>query len=105
MGVLPIVNENDTISVSVIETFAFTNSRPLNKIQEIKFGDNDTLSAVTSSMIHADFLILLTDVDGLYTANPRKDPTAKQVEVVESVAAIRSQGWFILLLYSLALPA
>ncbi|KAL1680965.1 Aspartate/glutamate/uridylate kinase [Schizophyllum commune] len=74
MGVLPIVNENDTISVS-----------------EIKFGDNDTLSAVTSSMIHADFLILLTDVDGLYTANPRKDPTAKQVEVVESVAAIRSQ--------------
>ncbi|KAI5899147.1 glutamate 5-kinase [Schizophyllum commune H4-8] len=74
MGVLPIVNENDTISVS-----------------EIKFGDNDTLSAVTSSMIHADFLVLLTDVDGLYTANPRKDPTAKQVEVVESVAAIRSQ--------------
>ncbi|KAL1741360.1 Aspartate/glutamate/uridylate kinase [Schizophyllum fasciatum] len=74
MGVLPIVNENDTISVS-----------------EIKFGDNDTLSAVTSSMIHADFLVLLTDVDGLYTANPRKDPTAKHVEVVESVAAIRSQ--------------
>ena len=58
----------------------------------MKFGDNDTLSAVTSSMIHADFLVLLTDVDGLYTANPRKDPTAKQVEVVESVAAIRSQG-------------
>ena len=64
----------------------------LNESQEIKFGDNDTLSAVTSSMIHADFLVLLTDVDGLYTANPRKDPTAKQVEVVESVAAIRSQG-------------
>ncbi|KAJ7935221.1 glutamate 5-kinase [Mycena leptocephala] len=74
MGVVPIVNENDTVSVS-----------------EIKFGDNDTLSAVTSSMIHADYLFLLTDVDGLYTSNPRKDPLAKQIEVVTSIAAIRSQ--------------
>ncbi|KAM6500978.1 glutamate 5-kinase [Amanita muscaria] len=74
MGVVPIVNENDTVSVS-----------------EIKFGDNDTLSAITASMIHADYLFLLTDVDGLYTANPRKDPNAKQIEAVESVAAIRSQ--------------
>ncbi|KAJ6497539.1 glutamate 5-kinase, partial [Mycena sanguinolenta] len=74
MGVVPIVNENDTVSVS-----------------EIKFGDNDTLSAVTSSMIHADYLFLLTDVDGLYTSNPRKDPLAKQIEVVTSIASIRSQ--------------
>ncbi|KZT03469.1 glutamate 5-kinase [Laetiporus sulphureus 93-53] len=74
MGVVPIVNENDTVSVS-----------------EIKFGDNDTLSAITSSMIHADYLFLLTDVDGLYTSNPRKDPDAKQIEVVSSIAAIRSQ--------------
>ncbi|GAW06690.1 glutamate 5-kinase [Lentinula edodes] len=74
MGVVPIVNENDTISVS-----------------EIKFGDNDTLSAITSSMIHADYLFLLTDVDGLYTANPRKDSKAKQIEVVTSISAIRSQ--------------
>ncbi|KAF8954965.1 glutamate 5-kinase [Flammula alnicola] len=74
MGVVPIVNENDTISVS-----------------EIKFGDNDTLSAITSSMVHADYLFLLTDVDGLYTANPRKDPNAKQIEVVNSIAAIRSE--------------
>ncbi|PFH53564.1 hypothetical protein AMATHDRAFT_54750 [Amanita thiersii Skay4041] len=74
MGVVPIVNENDTVSVS-----------------EIKFGDNDTLSAVTASMIHADYLFLLTDVDGLYTANPRKDPAAKQIETVDSVSAIRSQ--------------
>ncbi|KAJ3753184.1 glutamate 5-kinase [Lentinula raphanica] len=74
MGVVPIVNENDTISVS-----------------EIKFGDNDTLSAITSSMIHADYLFLLTDVDGLYTANPRKDPNAKQIEVVTSISAIRTQ--------------
>ncbi|OBZ75551.1 Ribose-phosphate pyrophosphokinase 2 [Grifola frondosa] len=58
---------------------------------EIKFGDNDTLSAITSSMIHADYLFLLTDVDGLYTANPRKDPTAALIEEVTSIAAIRSQ--------------
>ncbi|KIN93583.1 hypothetical protein M404DRAFT_170825 [Pisolithus tinctorius Marx 270] len=74
MGVVPIVNENDTISVS-----------------EIKFGDNDTLSAITSSMIHADYLFLLTDVDGLYTANPRKDPAAKKIDIVTSVADIRAQ--------------
>ncbi|KAI0781493.1 glutamate 5-kinase [Trametes elegans] len=74
MGVVPIVNENDTVSVS-----------------EIKFGDNDTLSAVTSSMIHADYLFLLTDVDGLYTSNPRKDPNAARIDVVTSIASIRSQ--------------
>ncbi|KAF8638886.1 hypothetical protein AX17_001939 [Amanita inopinata Kibby_2008] len=74
MGVIPIVNENDTVSVS-----------------EIKFGDNDTLSAITASMIHADYLFLLTDVDGLYTSNPRKDPNARQIEVVDSVSAIRAQ--------------
>ncbi|KAI0927880.1 hypothetical protein AcW1_005287 [Taiwanofungus camphoratus] len=74
MGVVPIVNENDTVSVS-----------------EIKFGDNDTLSAITSSMIHADYLFLLTDVDGLYTSNPRKDPSAKPIQIVSSIAAIRSQ--------------
>lgn len=43
-------------------------------------------------MIHADYLFLLTDVDGLYTSNPRKDPEAKQIEVVDSVAEIRKQG-------------
>ncbi|KDQ59760.1 hypothetical protein JAAARDRAFT_33333 [Jaapia argillacea MUCL 33604] len=74
MGVIPIVNENDTVSVS-----------------EIKFGDNDTLSAITSSMLHADYLFLLTDVDGLYTSNPRKDPTAKPIQVVSSIPAIRAQ--------------
>ncbi|KAF8915203.1 Aspartate/glutamate/uridylate kinase [Mucidula mucida] len=74
MGVVPIVNENDTVSVS-----------------EIKFGDNDTLSAITSSMIHADYLFLLTDVDGLYTSNPRKDPNAKHIDVVTSISAIREQ--------------
>lgn len=60
--------------------------------QEIKFGDNDTLSAITSSMLHADYLFLLTDVDALYTANPRKDPTARPIDVVSSVGNIRLQG-------------
>ena len=73
MGVVPIVNENDTVSVS-----------------EIKFGDNDTLSAITSAMIQADYLFLLTDVEGLYTSNPRRDPNAKQVETVDSVLDIRT---------------
>ena len=94
MGVVPIVNENDTISVSV-SVFRADVIRALVLTyctQEIKFGDNDTLSAITASMIHADYLILLTDVDGLYTANPRKDPNAKLLEVVTSVASIRSQG-------------
>ncbi|KZT51772.1 glutamate 5-kinase [Calocera cornea HHB12733] len=72
MGVVPIVNENDTVSVS-----------------EIKFGDNDTLSAITAAMIHADYLFLMTDVDCLYTANPRKDPAAQPVPVVSDVALIR----------------
>lgn len=63
----------------------------MNK-QEIKFGDNDTLSAITSTMLHADYLFLLTDVDALYTANPRKDPTARPIDVVSSVENIRLQG-------------
>ena len=75
MGVVPIVNENDTISVSV-RIFLFPD--PLfsvdliasKNVQEIKFGDNDTLSAITSSMVPADYLFLLTDVDGLYLSNP-----------------------------------
>ena len=61
-------------------------------VQEIKFGDNDTLSAITSSMVHADYLFLLTDVDGLYLSNPRKDPDAKFLEVVSSVAEARLEG-------------
>jgi len=73
MKVIPIVNENDTISV-----------------QEIKFGDNDTLSAITAGMLQADYLFLMTDVDCLYTSNPRSDPDAKPIEVVEDIRALRA---------------
>jgi glutamate 5-kinase len=67
-GVLPIVNENDTVAV-----------------EEIKVGDNDNLSALVASLIEADLLVLLTDVDGLYTADPARDPAARRVETVEAV--------------------
>jgi glutamate 5-kinase len=73
MGVIPIVNENDTVSVSEIVD---------------KFGDNDTLSAITAGMVGADYLFLMTDVDCLYDKNPRKDPDAKPIEVVEDIAAL-----------------
>ena len=66
LGVIPIVNENDTVST-----------------YEIQFGDNDTLSAVVAALVHADLLILLSDIDGLYTDDPRKNPEAEFVEYVE----------------------
>jgi glutamate 5-kinase len=101
MGVVPIVNENDTISVSVrpislhsrsLDSVCLVSLTKSRNVQEIKFGDNDTLSAITSSMVHADYLFLLTDVDGLYLSNPRKDPDAKFLEVVSSVAEARLEG-------------
>jgi glutamate 5-kinase len=66
--VLPIINENDTVAVD-----------------EIKVGDNDNLAALVAQLIDADLLILLTDVDGLYTGDPRRDPTARRIETVEAV--------------------
>jgi glutamate 5-kinase len=75
MGVIPIVNENDTIAVT-----------------EIKFGDNDTLSAITAAMVHADYLFLMTDVDCLYDKNPRTHPDAKAIEVVEDISMLEADG-------------
>ncbi len=75
MGVIPIVNENDTIAVT-----------------EIKFGDNDTLSAITAAMVHADYLFLMTDVDCLYTKNPRMHPDAEPIEVVEDIGILQADG-------------
>ena len=68
MGIIPIVNENDTLSVS-----------------EIKFGDNDSLSAITAGIIHADYLFLMTDVECLYTDNPRTNPDAQPILVVDKI--------------------
>ncbi|KAF2180543.1 glutamate 5-kinase [Zopfia rhizophila CBS 207.26] len=72
MGVIPIVNENDTLAVT-----------------EIKFGDNDTLSAITAGMVQADYLFLMTDVDCLYDTNPRTNPDAKAIEIVEDIADLK----------------
>ena len=68
MGIVPIVNENDTVSV-----------------EQIKFGDNDTLSALVSCLIKADLDIILSDIDGFYDANPNECPTAKLVPVVDHI--------------------
>ena len=68
MGVIPIVNENDTVST-----------------YEIQFGDNDTLSAIVSALVQADLLILLSDIDGLFTDDPNKNPDAKFIEYVHQV--------------------
>lgn len=68
MGAIPIVNENDTIST-----------------YEIEFGDNDTLSSVVAALIDADLLILLSDIDGLYTDDPRTNPEARFIDLVEEL--------------------
>ena len=65
LGALPIINENDTVSTD-----------------EIVIGDNDTLGAIVAESVHADLLILLSDIDGLYTADPHRDPNAKLLERV-----------------------
>ncbi|KAI8394108.1 glutamate 5-kinase [Radiomyces spectabilis] len=74
MGVVPIVNENDTIST-----------------QGVRFGDNDTLSAITAGMVKADYLFLLTDVDCLYTDNPRSNPDAKPVLVCDDIGSLKEK--------------
>lgn len=63
LGVVPVVNENDTVAVD-----------------EIRFGDNDTLAALVATMIHADLVILLTDIEGMYSADPRQDSEAELLE-------------------------
>ncbi|MGC1401431.1 MAG: glutamate 5-kinase, partial [Thermodesulfobacteriota bacterium] len=67
-GIIPIINENDTVAVD-----------------EIKFGDNDNLSALIAHLIESDLLIVLTDTDGLYDRDPRDDSRARLIRVVEEV--------------------
>lgn len=66
--VIPVINENDTVATD-----------------EIEFGDNDTLSAIVAHLIQADLVILLTDIDGFYTDDPRNNPEAKKLSVVEEI--------------------
>jgi glutamate 5-kinase len=69
LGVIPIINENDTVAVN-----------------ELTFGDNDTLSALVASLVSAQLLVLLTDVAGFYSANPRLDPNAQLIEEVDLIS-------------------
>jgi glutamate 5-kinase len=74
LGIIPIVNENDTVAV-----------------EELRFGDNDTLSALVASLVQADWLFLLTDVDRLYSADPRHDPTAQPIDHVADIEQLTAQ--------------
>ncbi len=67
-GVVPIINENDSTSV-----------------EELTFGDNDMLSALVSGLIHADQLMILTDINGLYDANPNENPDAKRFDYLNDI--------------------
>ena len=69
LGALPVINENDTIATD-----------------EIAVGDNDTLSALVAVSVRADLLLVLTDIDGLYTADPRRDPTARLIREVREIS-------------------
>ncbi|MFC0409778.1 glutamate 5-kinase [Roseomonas elaeocarpi] len=68
LGCVPVINENDTVATA-----------------EIRFGDNDRLAARVAEMVQADALVLLSDIDGLYTADPRRDPQARHLPVIERV--------------------
>jgi glutamate 5-kinase len=68
-GAIPVINENDSIAV-----------------EEIVFGDNDTLSAMVAKLVNADALIILSDIDGLYSGNPREDENAYLIPVVEEIS-------------------
>ncbi len=83
LGVIPILNEND--SVSVRELIEYRRSQTLETGSPLEFGDNDGLSARVAVALDADLLVLLTDVDGLFTANPRSDPAAKRIPEVNDV--------------------
>jgi len=72
-GIVPVVNENDTVAV-----------------EEIKFGDNDELSALTTNLMEADLLVILSDIDGLYDRDPKKEPgVARKIPLVEDVDSLR----------------
>lgn len=68
LGALPIINENDTVAT-----------------EQIEIGDNDTLAAIVGRSVQADLVILLTDIDGLFTADPHKDPNGKLIPLVEEI--------------------
>lgn len=77
MGIIPIVNENDTIATYEINVDAESDTL---------IGDNDTLSAIVAVLVEADLLIILSDIDGLYTDDPRKNKEARFIDIVEELS-------------------
>ena len=70
--IIPIVNENDTVAIDEIENI-------------VRFGDNDNLSAIVAGLVSADLLIILSDIDGFYDSDPRKNPNSKLIKTVEEI--------------------
>ena len=70
LGVIPIVNENDTVAIDELE---------------LEIGENDSLAAIVAGLVHADTLVLMSDIDGLYSADPHKDTNAKLIPVVHEI--------------------
>jgi len=70
--VIPIVNENDTVAIDEIENI-------------VRFGDNDNLSAIVSVLIHADLLVILSDIDGFFDSDPTKNPNSKLMKVIDAI--------------------
>ena len=81
MGVIPIINENDAVAVD-----------------ELKIGDNDTLSATVATLVDADALIILSDIDGLYTANPRKIKT-QNFSMKYHISLLKLKIWLVVLVH------
>jgi glutamate 5-kinase len=79
LGALPIINENDPVSTAEIESI------DASQYVKVNFGDNDKLSALVASKIEADLLVLLTDVEGLFTANPAESSDAQLIPLVEEI--------------------
>ena len=73
-GVIPIINENDSVT-----------------FDEIRIGDNDNLSALTAVLWNADLLVLFSDIDGVFTDNPKKNPDAQLIEQVTNISELRTQ--------------
>ena len=71
MNIIPVINENDTVAI--------------DELEGNNFGDNDMLSAIVAGLVGADRLIILTDIDGLYDSNPRTNPNAVKIDVVENI--------------------
>ena len=73
MNIIPVINENDTVTI--------------DELEGNNFGDNDMLSAIVAGLVAADRLIILTDIDGLYDSNPRTNPNAKKLDIIEKINA------------------